>query len=174
MGERVIRVSDLSGELIEDEAELVRLIVRKHPALSGGPVEVEALDSEVAALAERNVDVVTLDVVLGDGSEPRPIVLRREDFDRLATERPMSDVLGEAKSAFGPRRTAGRAGGRPDYGTLAHAGTPHRGKITEAEQSLVRDNLDAVNERLAAGGVRTIDLADPEMASRYGFPTPAG
>jgi hypothetical protein len=36
---------------------------------------------------------------------------------------------------------------------------------------LVRENLDAINERLAAEGIRAIDPANPEHAKLYGFET---
>ncbi|MCA1682023.1 MAG: hypothetical protein LC700_02595, partial [Actinobacteria bacterium] len=48
-------------------------------------------------------------------------------------------------------------------------GKPHRGKTTEAEKETVRGNLDAINERLKADGMRTIDLDNAEHVSRYGL-----
>ena len=48
-----------------------------------------------------------------------------------------------------------------------HAGKPHKGKTTDAEKQLVRDHLDEVNERLAAQGLRTISLTDPDHIERY-------
>jgi hypothetical protein len=36
----------------------------------------------------------------------------------------------------------------------------------------VRDHLDEVNERLAAEGLRLIDPANPDHASRYGLLLP--
>jgi hypothetical protein len=56
-----------------------------------------------------------------------------------------------------------------NYDTLEHAGEPHKGRITEAERELVRDHLDAINERLVTQGLRTIDPGDPEHAARYGL-----
>ena len=50
-----------------------------------------------------------------------------------------------------------------------HAGEPHRGRITEAEQAYVREHLDEVNKRLRGKGMRTIDPADPTMWERYGL-----
>lgn len=51
------------------------------------------------------------------------------------------------------------------------ASTPHKGKTNPEEARLVRENLPAINERLAAQGFRTIDLNHPERAQRYGFAT---
>ncbi|HVT66595.1 MAG TPA: hypothetical protein VHF26_02520, partial [Trebonia sp.] len=58
---------------------------------------------------------------------------------------------------------------RVDYSTLEHAGKPHRGKANDAEKSLVQENLDEINERLAEQGLRTISLDDPEHVERYGL-----
>jgi hypothetical protein len=63
---------------------------------------------------------------------------------------------------------AGR-GGRVNYATIEHAGEPHKGKTTDAEKQLVREHLDEINERLAANGLRTISLTDPEHVERYGL-----
>jgi hypothetical protein len=49
------------------------------------------------------------------------------------------------------------------------AGTPHRGRITEAEKRLVRERFDEINQRLAGQGLRTISLDDPEHVERYGL-----
>jgi type IV secretory pathway ATPase VirB11/archaellum biosynthesis ATPase len=71
--------------------------------------------------------------------------------------------------AGGPLALAELAGGKVNYATLAHAGEPHRGRITETEKALVRDHLDEINERLARKGKRTIDPNDPTMRGRYGL-----
>lgn len=69
------------------------------------------------------------------------------------------------------RRARGEAAAGPkvDYATLEHAGTPHRGRTTEAEAQLVRDHLDEINERLKADGHPTIDPTDEKAKRRYGF-----
>ena len=67
-------------------------------------------------------------------------------------------------------RAAGRSGRvKVNYATLEHAGEPHRGRITEAEKELVRDNLDKVNRRLREDGMREIDPSDQTMRDRYGL-----
>lgn len=79
-----------------------------------------------------------------------------------------------AQSALEPRKR-GRRRAQPsqtekiDYASPEHAGKPHRGRAIEAEQEYVRANLDKVNKRLSAVGLRKIDTTDPKMASRYGF-----
>jgi hypothetical protein len=74
-----------------------------------------------------------------------------------------------------PRNGAARRGaggpsrGKVNYATLEHAGEPHRGRITEAEKELVRDNLEAVNRRLRQSGMREIDPSDLTMREQYGL-----
>ena len=93
-------------------------------------------------------------------------------FDELATDRPMSELLLTARPARPARRAKSAAAAGPrgvNYDTLEHAGEPHKGRITEAERELVRDHLDAINDRLATQGLRTIDPGDPEHVARYGL-----
>jgi hypothetical protein len=85
----------------------------------------------------------------------------------------MTDIIRRAQPAYPPRKQARAAPvsstEKLDYSTLAHAGKPHRGKTTDAEKEIVRDNLDKVNERLERDGMRTIRLDDAEMVARYGL-----
>jgi hypothetical protein len=100
------------------------------------------------------------------------VTMEAAAFDELATDRPMSELLLTARPARTARRAKSAAAPAPrgvSYDTLEHAGEPHKGRITEAERELVRDHLDAINERLAAQGLRTIDPGDPEHAARYGL-----
>ena len=73
-----------------------------------------------------------------------------------------------------------RAWGRRPCGSATlpasskYAGAPHRGKITDEEQRLVREHPGEIDERLAALGQRTISLDDPEHVERYGLEELAG
>jgi hypothetical protein len=67
-----------------------------------------------------------------------------------------------------PERSRSRTE-RVDYSLIEHAGRPHRGVTTDAEKETVRENLAAVNERLAREGHRRIDLADAALVERYGL-----
>jgi hypothetical protein len=98
--------------------------------------------------------------------------MEADAFDKLATQNSMAELLTAARPVR--RSTRASAGGgsrtdRLDYGTREHAGKPHKGKVTDAEKQLVNDHLDEINERLAAQGVRTISLTDPEHVERYGL-----
>lgn len=171
MGERVVKFSDLSGKIVEGD-QLVRIVVHTHPDLVDDSVEIEAAPEELDDIDENELTVVRFDV-FAPGEDPRTVIMEVAAFNKLATDGAMADILAAAKKATSarPAMTAPRqeAKERLNYATLELAGTPHRGKTTEDEARIVRENLDAVNERLTKSGHRTIDPADPKMAERYGF-----
>ena len=176
MGQKTVRFSDLSEQLITDDSALVRVVVHEHPDLDGDPVEIDAHHDEVQAITDAALQVAVVDVYLPGEAEPRRVTLDAAVFDKLATARPMSELLiaaRPAKRAPRPRPAAASGSERVDYGTLEHAGKPHRGKTTDAEKQLVRDHLDQINERLAAEGLRTIDPSDPGHVERYTLEDPA-
>jgi hypothetical protein len=172
MGSKTVRFSDLSGQLIMDDDALARIVVHEHPELVDGPVEIEALAGEAEAMEEAALRVAVVEVYLPDDIEPRRIVMAADAFDKLATEHPMEQLLIAARPARRSPRTAvsgGSRGDRLDYATLEHAGKPHKGKTTDVEKQLVRAHFDQINERLAAQGIRTISLTDPDHVERYGL-----
>jgi hypothetical protein len=172
MGQKTVRFSDLSGQLIMHDDALARIVVHEHPELGDGPVEIEALTDEAEAMEEAALRVAVLDLYFRDDIEPRRIVLEADVFDKLATENPMSELLITARPARRSPRTptnGASRGDRLDYATLEHAGKPHKGKTTDTEKQLVRDNLAEINERLARQGIRTISLTDADHIERYGL-----
>jgi hypothetical protein len=176
MGQKTVRFSDLSEQLIIEDRDLVRIVVHEHPELDGPPVEIEAHLDEVAAITDGGLEVAVVDVLLPGETEPRRLTLDAAVFDKLATTASMAEVIiaaRPARRAPKARAAAPPGGDRVDYSSIGHAGKPHRGKVTEAEKLLVREQLADVNERLAAAGLRTIDPADPGHAERYGLESPA-
>jgi hypothetical protein len=172
MGQKTVRFSDLSGQLILEDDALARIVVHEHPELGDGPVEIEALTGEAEAMEQAALRVAVVDLYLHDDVEPRRIVLEADAFDKLATQNPMGELLISARPARRSSRTptnGSSRGDRVDYGTAEHAGKPHKGKITEAEKQLVRDRFDEINSRLARQGIRTISLTDPDHVERYGL-----
>ncbi len=174
MGQKTVRFSDLSGELITREDTLARMVVHEHPELGDAPVEIEALADEAAVIGKSALRVAVVELFLPGEDEPHRVTMDAGAFDKLATDKPMSELLLTARPAKPARRA--RAAAAPattprgiSYDTLEHAGEPHKGRITEAERELVRDHLDAINERLAKQGVRTIDPKNPEHVARYGL-----
>jgi hypothetical protein len=168
MGQKVVRFSDLSGKIVED-GELVKIVVTQHPALVDGPVEIEAAPSELAEIGDRVIDVVSFEVFEA-GEEPRLVVMPLAEFDKLATDDPMDVVLKAAKKSYAkPARAKSTGETKVNYGSLEHAGKPHRGKVNDAEKQIIRDHLEQVNARLESDGLRLIDLADAEIVARYGL-----
>jgi hypothetical protein len=166
------RFSDLTNKITDDE-EVVRIVVEQHPALQNGPVEIEASKDEVEPIRNRTLDVVSLKIFMGDGSAPEPVTMEIETCNKLAGDMDMTDIIRRAQPAYPPRKQARPAAvsttEKLDYSTLEHAGKPHRGKTTDAEKEIVRNNLDKINERLEQDGMRTIRLDDAEMVARYGL-----
>jgi hypothetical protein len=171
VGQKTVRFSDLSGQLITDDEAPARIVIQEHPGLSDGPVEIEALADEATGIEKAGGQAALVDLYLPGDDRPRRVVLDAAEFDKLATDRPMSELLAAAR----PARRASRAAAVParedriNYGTFEHAGKPHKGKTTDAEKLLVRDHLDEINERLAAQNLRMISLTDPEHVERYGL-----
>lgn len=172
MAQRMVRFSDLTNKMIEDE-DVVRVVIEQHPALENGPVEIEVGKEEAALICSDALRVVSLKLYHGDDSAPETVTMEIEAFNKLAGEVDMADVIGKAAPAYPPRKQSKPASAstteKLDYATLEHAGKPHRGKTTDAEKEIVRDNLDKINERLERDGIRTIRLDDPEMVARYGL-----
>ncbi|MBE1491627.1 hypothetical protein [Plantactinospora soyae] len=172
MGKRTVHVSDFTGKVLETADQVVRIVVLEHPDLVAGPVQLEAEPAEIESIDDAALDVAVVEIYDGrDDDQPRRVTLTASEFDSLATDVPMAQLLRTAERIRPPK--ASRKTDRPDYSTLEHAGKPHRGRVTEEEAGLVRDHLDEINKRLADEGVRQIDPTDPEQATRYGFPTPA-
>ena len=169
MAERVIHVSDLSGEMAPQE-QLATVVVTDHPELES-PVRLEALPAELEPLKKLGIKAVTLEVQLPGEEEPTRHVLTVANFDKLATDRPMAEVLAGAEPVAPKRRGSGSNGNGEsrDHNTLEWAGTPHKGKTSPEEAQLVRENLEAVNARLVGQGLRPVDPTNPEHARRYGF-----
>ena len=171
MAQRLVRFSDLSNKIIDDD-EVVRIVVEQHPALLNGPVELEAAADEVEAIRTNVLNVVSLKLFSGDGSAPETVIMEIEAFNKLAGTN-MAEVLHKAQPAYPPRKsaksTAVSTADKLDYASLEHAGKPHRGKTTDGEKEIVRNNLDKINERLERDGLRAIRLDDAEMVARYGL-----
>jgi hypothetical protein len=165
LGRKVTAFSDLSGAEVPED-ELGRLVIRDHPDLDGPAVYLEALPNEVTALGKASVPMVTVEWQPPAGGEPETFALPLADFDKLAKIGPTSKLLDGAPRAGGRRSSGGED---INYATLENAGRPHRGRISPEEAAFVRDNLEAVNERLRAEGKRLIDPSNKEHKEQYGF-----
>jgi hypothetical protein len=174
---KTIRISDLSGKEV-DEDQLAKLVIHEHPQYQG-PITLDVLPEEVGELPESDA-YVRIEVIQPGDRSGQTAIISLDRFNRLAPE--MNNVVMNAVASQGrpateePRRRARRGGGagggqrgKTNYATLEHAGEPHRGRITEAEKELVRNNLDQVNRRLRDSGMREIDPSEPTMRERYGL-----
>ena len=172
MAQRMVRFSDLTNKIIEDN-DVVRIVIEQHPALENGPVEIEAAQDEIDLIRKGALSVVSLKLYQGDGSEAEAVTMEIESFNSLAGEADMADLIRQAEPAYPPRKRSKPATAptvdKLDHSTLEHAGKPHRGKVTEAEKEIVRNNLTAINDRLKRDDIRTIDLDNAEHVARYGL-----
>lgn len=170
MGQKTVRFSDLSGQLIMADDAMARVVVHEHPELADGPVEIEALTDEAKTIEKAALRVAVVDLYYPGEDVPHRVTMPAEAFDQLSTDKPATELLISARPAKrAPRTPAAPARDRTDYTTLEHAGKPHKGRITDTEKQLVHDHLDEINQRLAAQGLRAISLTDPEHVERYGL-----
>ena len=109
MGQKTVRFSDLSGQLILREDALARIVIHEHPELGEGPVEIEALADEALAMEKEALRVTVLDLYLPGEDLPRRVTMDAEAFGALVTEKSEGDMLAGAravKRAARPRRAA--------------------------------------------------------------------
>jgi hypothetical protein len=171
---KTIRVSDLSGKEV-DEDQLAKLVIHEHPQYQG-PITLDVLPEEVGELPESDA-YVRIEVIQPGDRAGQTAIISLDRFNRLSPDM-NSVVMNAVASQRAPateeprrrtRRGVGGQRGKTNYASLEHAGEPHRGRITEAEKELVRNNLDQINQRLRESGMREIDPSDPTMRERYGL-----
>jgi hypothetical protein len=116
VGQKTVRFSDLSGQLITGDEAPARIVIREHPALAGGPVEIEALTGEARDIEKAAGQVAVLDLYLPGEDQPRRVAMDAGAFDSLATDAPMNQVLASARPArraLRSRATTERAAAEP-------------------------------------------------------------
>ena len=104
MGQKTVRFSDLSGQLIMREDVLARIVIHEHPDLGDGPVEIETLADEALALEKETMRVAVLDLYLPGEELPRRVTMDADAFGALVTEKSVAEMLTAAR----PVRRAGR------------------------------------------------------------------
>ena len=112
MGQKMVKFSDLSGEIIPDDA-VARIVVHEHPELSGGPVEIEVLADEAVAAEQAAVPVAVVELHLPGSDEPRRVALDVDTFDKMATDRAMGELLVAARPARRSSKTSRAATREP-------------------------------------------------------------
>ncbi len=109
MGQKTVRFSDLSGEIISRDDALARIVIHEHPELGDSPVEIEVLTDEALAIEKAALRVAVVDLYLPGEDEPHRVVMDGDSFDALATDQPVSELLVSARPArrsSKPARTA--------------------------------------------------------------------
>src|SRR6266511_2973514 len=96
MGTKAMKFSDLSGQLLPEGDEPIRLVVLEHPGLTNGPVQLEAVPHEVAPAVDAALNVAIFELHLPGDESPRRVVVDVGDFDALATDKPMPELLRQA------------------------------------------------------------------------------
>src|SRR5208282_3402871 len=165
MAREEIRVSDLSGQRIENpDEQLVGIVVTDHPDLEPDKqLQLDALPDEVKDLGRLSIAAVGLLVTRPGEEAPTRHVLTKANFDKLASGRPMDEILASAavvaavKQRRSSHNTTRDGGPLINYNDPEHAGLPHKGKIGEQEAAFVRENLELVNERRTTAGQPVID-----------------
>ena len=97
MGQKTVRFSDLSGQLIMREDVLARIVIHEHPDLGDGPVEIETLADEALAMEKETLRVAVLDVYLPGEEQPRRVTMDADAFSALVTEKSVGEMLVAAR-----------------------------------------------------------------------------
>lgn len=179
MATKTIVLSDLSGVELADENH-ARVVVDDHPALVG-PVELDVATEEAGKLQTVKLDLVHL-TVYEPNVPPRRVVMEAKALQILFKDVDMEEVLGTARKveqaakgrARKSRSAPAKSGLSPkaekvNYATPEHAGMLHRGRITEEEKVLVREDPDRASKNREAQTGSPIDFTDPAEIKRYGL-----
>ena len=179
MAVKQVVVSDISGIELDD-GEHARVVVQ-HPDIAGA-LELDISTAEAAKLTETTLRLVAL-TVLEPNKPPRSVQMETKVLDRLFPDVDFDRVLEGARradlAALPPSQRPGRSsvvasarsagGAKVDYTAPDRFGQLHRGRVTEDEARLVRDNRDQASTNRQSQGHPPIDFADPTEVKRYGL-----
>jgi hypothetical protein len=163
-----VTVSDFTGAPLGSDRW--RIVVRKH-SLTREPKQLDGAPDEIGPLFEAALPTTELEIYRPGQDQPELLTVDEADFAARFTRMPVEQALAEAEpaKAHGKPRRNGKG---IDYRILPHAGMPHTGRVTEAEQQTVRTHLADVNTNRAAAGYPPIDPSAQADAQRYGFTSP--
>jgi hypothetical protein len=119
VAKKLVTVSDLTGEVIEDGTSVVSIIVKQHPSIDR-PVKLEAASTEIAALEQTSKTFVTLEI-LGRNREREQLTVDLRAFSKLFKQDPAT-VLDNAEGYHeAPVRRRGRPRGSVNKSTARSA-----------------------------------------------------
>jgi hypothetical protein len=168
MATKTVLVSDLTGKDIPD-GQHARIVFSDAPGVSGS-VEIDVALSEVDKLESETLELVSLAIYTGTGA-PRRVVMQASNFQNAFKSVDIEKVLKGARkvSTSGTKRASAPRGERIDYGSAEHAGTLHRGRITDAEKAFVKANKEVASKNRQKQTGSPIDWNDAKEKARYGF-----
>ena len=172
MGQKTVRFSDLSGEIITRDDTLARIVIHEHPELGDSPVEIEALADEARAIEKAAVAVAVVDLYLPGEDEPRRVAMEVAAFDQLATDRPMSELLLTARPARRAAKSAAAGRPGPTAPTTRPWSTPGsrtRGRSPRRSGTWSAPTWTRSTSGWPRRGCAPISPADPEHVERYGL-----
>src|SRR5258708_26074351 len=83
VGQKTVRFSDLSGEIIPQDDAVARIVVHEHPELGDSPVEIEVLPDEARAIDLAALRVAVVYLYLPAAGEPRRAPSEADTVARL-------------------------------------------------------------------------------------------
>lgn len=177
MAIKTVAVSDISQAEVPDDQH-VRVVV-KHPDFPT-TLELDVTAEEADKFRNTALRMVTVTIYAPD-VPPREAMIETKTLDKLFTGVDFNKVLegarkAELSPAGAPRRgrparaaAAPKSGDKPDYTAPDRYGQLHRGRITDEESRLVRENPDQASKNREVQGHPPIDWNDAKEKARYGL-----
>jgi hypothetical protein len=173
MAVKQVVLSDLGGEELSDETH-TRVMV-KHPDL-GFSVELDVSSEEAGKLVNTTLRLVEF-TIYEPNKPPRTALVETKQIDKLFAGVDFDKVVEGARkvetrqTTSQPRKSSpakASGGGEPklDYTAMDNISIIHRGRVTEEEAKLVRENRDVANANRARVGQPPVG-EDPKDAQRY-------
>jgi hypothetical protein len=164
-----MRISDLSEEIIRDDAEAVMIEVQ-HPDF-GQTLKLDGLREELVDKLPDPQDVISLKIedqqylmsisdfnALFTGSQDAEEILERASLEQRPVEEPKR---GRRRQQTGERKE------RISWSDPSRAGLDHPGRVSKKEQIAVQElGIEAVNRRRVEAGQEPLT---EETAARYGL-----
>jgi hypothetical protein len=171
-----VAYSDISGDIVPEE-EHTRVVVLLPDAPY--PVELDASAEEAMTFVSTTLRLAEV-TVYEQNQPPKRLQIETKNLDRLfPSVKNFEELLATARRADAPQAAPRRgrpasplktlkaaSGDKLDYTAMENIALVHRGRVTEEEAKLVRDNMDVANANRARAGQPPVGQ-DPKDAQRY-------